>query len=257
MRSTLLLRCERTAILVVAALALPRAGVAQDTCPCPPPEPPPPLWTGSLGLSYLASSGNTETSSLGMLASFARKPTPWGVEGSAVVNHAESEGEETADRTFAGLRGTRAFGDRWQAFAGLSYEKDRFAGFDRRMVAELGGTYKVLTGPKHELALDAGLTWTDEDPVTEVEANSYFGGVLGAAYALKISDSATFRERLLFFPDFDDSDNWRFTSDTALEATIISSWALRVGYYYARDNVPPLGFEKSDSTTSVSVVWKR
>ena len=69
--------------------------------------------------------------------------------------------------------------------------------------------------------------------------------------------TATFRERLLYFPNFDDSDDWRWRSETTLEAALAASWAIRVGYLYTRDNVPAPGFEKSDSSTSVSLVWKR
>ena len=77
------------------------------------------------------------------------------------------------------------------------------------------------------------------------------------AYAWKITDAATLRERLLYFPNFDTSDDWRWSSETSLEAAFAASWALRVGYLYTRDNLPAPGFEKADSTTTVSVVWKR
>jgi putative salt-induced outer membrane protein len=241
---------------VVLALAGARAGSAQETCPCPPPPPPPPLWTGSLGLSYLATSGNTDTESLGFAVAWARQPTPWGLEISALANRAESDGETTAERYFAGLRGKRTLGESFELFGGFSYESNEFAGFDSRALVEAGGIWKVLTGPVHELAFDAGLTWTQESPVVGEEFD-YLGAVAGAAYVWKISDVATLRERLLYFPNFDTSDDWRWSSETALEAAIAASWALRVGYLYTSDNLPAPGFEKADSTTTVSVVFKR
>lgn len=65
------------------------------------------------------------------------------------------------------------------------------------------------------------------------------------------------RERLIVYPSFEDSDNWRLRSETAIEAALAASWALRVGFLHTRDNLPPLGFEKSDSSTSVSLVYER
>lgn len=229
---------------------------AQESCPCPPPAPPPPLWTGSVGLSYLSTSGNTDTSSLGLTASWARQPTPWGMEISAFANRSEADGVTTAERYFGGLRGKRAMGDRFELFGGLSYASDEFAGFDSRVIVEAGGIWKALFGPRHELAFDAGLTWTDEEPVVG-EGIDYLGAVAGAAYAWKVTEAATFRERLLFFPNFDTSDDWRVRSETSFEAAFAASWAVRVGYLYTRDNLPAPGFEKTDSTTSVSLVWKR
>lgn len=229
---------------------------AQETCPCPPPAPPAPLWTGSVGLSYLSTSGNTDTSSFGLTAAWARQPTPWGMEITAFANRAEADGVTTAERYFGGVRGKRAMGDRWELFGGLSYARDEFAGFDSRVIVEAGGIWKALLGPQHELAFDAGLTWTQEEPVVGA-GEDFLGAVAGAAYAWKITEAATFRERLLFFPNFDTSEDWRLRSETSFEAAFAASWALRLGYLYTRDNLPAAGFEKTDSTTSVSLVWKR
>ena len=241
---------------VALALLGAGAGLAQETCPCPPPAPPPPLWTGSVGLSYLATSGNTDTESLGFAATWARQPTPWGMEITALANRAESEGVTTAERYYGGLRGKRALGEAFELFGGLSYESNEFAGFDSRTLIEAGGIWKALTGPVHALAFDAGLTFTQEAPVVGEDLD-FMGAVAGAAYAWKITEAATLRERLLYFPNFDTSDDWRWSSETSLEAAFAASWALRVGYLYTRDNLPAPGFEEADSTTTVSVVWKR
>jgi putative salt-induced outer membrane protein len=245
-------------LTILAALALASVGsaTAQDTCPCPPPDPPPPLWTGSVGLSYLSTSGNTDTESLGFTANWTRRPTPWGLEIAALANRAETDGVTTAERYYGGLRGLRALNERFELFGGLSYASDEFAGFDSRVIAEAGGVWKALLGPKHELAFDAGLTWTQEEPVLGDDLD-FLGAVAGVAYAWKITESATLRERLLYFPNFDTSDDWRMRSETTLEAALAASWAVRVGYLYTRDNLPAPGFEESDSATSVSLVWKR
>ena len=253
---------KRSAILfslfLLSSITLlnPGPAAAQETCPCPPPAPPPPLWTGSGGLSYLATSGNTDTQSLGLTATWARQPTPWGMEISALADRAESDGVTTAERYYGGLRGKRAMGERFELFGGLSYERNEFAGFDSRELIEAGGVWKVLLGPKQELAFDAGLTWTREDPVVGPK-DDFVGAVAGAAYAWKITESATFRERLLYYPNFDTSEDWRVRSETSFEAAFAASWALRLGYLYTRDNLPAPGFGKTDGTTSVSLVWKR
>ena len=114
----------------------------------------------------------------------------------------------------------------------------------------------ALTGAKHELAFDAGLTWTDEDPVFG-DGDESTGALLGLAYVWKITEHAAFRQRLIYYPNFDTSDDWRLRSESTLEAALASSWALRVGYLYTNDNLPTPGFGETDTTTSVSLVWKR
>jgi putative salt-induced outer membrane protein len=244
------------AAVTLCLLLLAAPATAQETCPCPPPPPPPPLWTGSIGFSYLATSGNSDSETIGLTVGFAREPTPWGLEIQALANRAESDGEKTAERIFASLRGKRALGERYQLFAGVSYESDEFAGFDSRTVLESGVLWRALAGPVHKLDFDLGLAWTDEEPVLGAGFD-YFGGIAGVTYVWKINALATFRERLAYYPNFDESADWRLRSETSLEAALASAWALRVGYLFFRDNVPAPGFEKDDSTTSVSLVWKR
>jgi putative salt-induced outer membrane protein len=233
------------------------AGAAQEPlCPCPPPAPPPPLWTGSLGLSYLATTGNSETETLGLSTAWDRRSTPWGIELRALAHRAETERETTAERYLASVRGKRALSDRHELFAGLVHERDEFAGFDQRSIVEGGALWRALVGPVHELAFDAGLTWTSEDRLDGTD-DEWTGAVAGVAWAWKITPAAALRERLLFYPNFDDSDDWRLTSETALDAALADSWALRVSYLVQRDNRPPAGFEETDTSTAVSLVWKR
>lgn len=239
-------------------LAAPAVG--QDPCPCPEAAPaaapPPSLWTGSIGLSYLANGGNSENENLGVAATFARRPTPWGLEVSVLANRAKSDGETSSERLLAELRGKRALGDRYELFAGASYERDEFAGLDSRAVLEAGGIWRAVDQVRQSLAFDLGMTWTTEDPVAGERLDS-FGAVAGLEWIWKLSESASLRERLLYFPNFDDGEDWRLRSESSLQAALASSWALRLSYLLTRDNLPAPGFEKTDTTTSVSLVWTR
>jgi putative salt-induced outer membrane protein YdiY len=246
--------CAAALLLLLLLLTTPVA--AQDSCPCPPPPPPPPLWTGSLGFSYLATSGNSDSSTVGLTTSWARKATPWGAELQATVTRAEAEGKKTAERLYGAVRGKRALGERLELFTGLSYERDPFAGFDSRVVGEVGGLWKAWRGPVHLLDFDLGLTWTREEP-TSGSSRDYPGALAGATYTWVISKTSSFRERLVLLPNFDDSDDWRLRAETSLEAALASAWALRLGFLATRDNQPTPGFEKDDTATSISVVWKR
>ncbi len=60
-----------------------------------------PAWVGSLGLSWVATSGNTDTSSAGLDFGLDRKPEPWGFEFVARGNKAQDTGVTTAENYFA------------------------------------------------------------------------------------------------------------------------------------------------------------
>jgi putative salt-induced outer membrane protein len=243
--------------LVLALLAPPLA--AQEDAEEAPPEP---NWTNELGLSYVGTSGNTDTSSFGLDYKGNRKPTPWGLDFLASFTRADDNGVVTAEQYFAGVRGLRQLNDRWSLFAGLSWARDPFSGFDNRYIAEAGAEFLAVKTEKHTLSFDAGLTWTSEDQILYddvlmqefTESVDWFGGVAGLKWDWAFSKSASLSQRLLFYPNFDDTTNWRLGSDTAVTASLTKLLALQFSYLVRYRNEPIGDNEETDTTTKVSVV---
>jgi putative salt-induced outer membrane protein len=240
--------CLGLAIVIGAAPALADEGETEE-------EQPEPTWTSNIGLSYVATSGNTDTNTMGLDLLVERKPEPWGLEFRANFNRAEDTGELTAERYFASARAVRTLSERWDFFAGLSGEKDQFAGLDLRAMVESGVTYHALLGPKHLLSFDGGLTWTDEDRIDPEPDVSYFGGIAGLSYEWKFSDTASLTQRLLFYPNFDDSADWRLSSDTGLQVSMTSLLAVKLGYELRYRNEPIGDAKSTDTTTKASLVF--
>jgi putative salt-induced outer membrane protein YdiY len=63
-----------------------------------------------------------------------------------------------------------------------------------------------------------------------------------------------FTEKLRFYPDFDQTSNWRVGSETALKASLTGHLALQVGYDYRYSNTPVPGYRTTDTATTVSLV---
>ncbi len=207
----------------------------------------------SLGLSYLAVSGNSSSQTAGLDLLFKHNFDPWGIEAAANYLRAEQNGVETAKKLFLGVRGKRTLNEDFDAFLGVSYLQDRFAGLDPRFLVDGGVTYKFLKGPEHELAFDVGLTWTRDDLVGD-GSKSYMGAVAAARYAWNITKTAKFTENLAFYPSFEDTSDWRIESTTGLQASITAATALKVTYGFRYANLPVAGFGKTDTQTAVSLV---
>lgn len=257
-------RIGHLTLLVALLVTLPVA--AQETGEEAEPEP---NWTNELGLSYVGTSGNTETSSLGLDFKSERKPTPWGLNLAATFTRAEDGGTVTAEQYYVGARGSRELSERWSVFVGLSWARDPFSGFDNRYIAEAGAEYLAISTEKNTLSFDAGLTWTSEDQITQrevvppqdppefeeiIDTVDWFGGVLGLTWEWKFSQSASLSERLLYYPNFDNTSDWRVGSDTAVKASLTKMLALQFSYLVRYRNQPIDDLEKTDTTTKASVV---
>jgi len=223
---------------------------------------PEPNWTNSLGLSYVGTSGNTDTSSFGLDYKGERKPTPWGLNLFASFTRAEDGGVVTAEQYYVGGRGLRELSERWSVFAGLSWARDPFSGFENRYIVEGGAEYLAIKTDSQKLSFDFGLTWTSEDQILfdETTQSNYnetvdwFGGVAGLSWEWKFSTSASLTERLLYYPNFDDSADWRLASDTAVKADLTKLLALQFSYLVRYRNQPIDDLKKTDTTTRASVV---
>jgi putative salt-induced outer membrane protein len=238
-------------LLATALIAMP--AFTEDT---PETDAPEPLWTGDAALSYVSTSGNTDTSSFGLDFSFVRRPTPWGFEAYGLFNQADTDGIKTAERYLAGIRGTRELNDRWSVFGGLSGEKDAFAGFDLRTMLEAGATYKAVDNGKIFLSFDGGLTYTDEDRIEPEPDTSFMGGLAAMHFGWTISENAKLTEDLVYFPNFDTSSDWRLESVTALEASLTDLFGLRLSYEWRFRNEPIGDNDDTDTTTKASLVLK-
>jgi len=212
------------------------------------------LWENKLGLSFVKTTGNSQTQNFGLDFQGSRRPTPWGLEYRAFFNNAEDSGEKTAEQYYLGGRVTRKIGKRWDAFGGLSFARDEFAGFSLRTLVEAGVTYHALVGPKHHLSFDGGLTYTDEDRVDPNPDDSWPGAVLGLDYEFKITDKSSFTQSVDYYPNFDDSADWRITAETGLTAAITDLLGLKLGYLYRYRNEPIGDATSTDTTTTMSVV---
>jgi len=69
---------------------------------------------------------------------------------------ASTDGADSADRLALGYKLDRSFDERLYAWGSLRRDKDRFANIDARTTLGAGLGYKALSGPVHELNLEAG-----------------------------------------------------------------------------------------------------
>jgi putative salt-induced outer membrane protein len=222
-----------------------------------------PAWTGSLGLAWVSTSGNTDTSSIGMDFGLERKPEPWGLTLVARGNRADDQGVLTAENYLFSARAVRALGKRWEAFGGLAWAKDPFAGFDSQSIASIGATYIAIESERHLLKIDGGLTNTWEDQISPVapaptvftDSISFAGVLLGLSWDWQLGKNSKLTERLVYLPNFDDSADWRLTSLTAIEAAVNDWLALRFGYDIRHRNQPVGNADKTDTTSTASVVF--
>jgi len=237
-------------------LAAAGAALAQAPCPCPtPPAGPPPLWSGSAELSFLSTSGNTTTSSLGSGLEVDYKPAPWTVIFKAGYLRSSTDGVTTAEQLNASVKGIRDLTPRIDVYAGGGYLRNRFAGLNSFITGEGGAGYKILVGPVHTLRGELGLGYNREDRLVGGNRN-YASARAGLGYKWEFSKTAAFTNDASYQRDFSDSENWIFSDKAAVAASLTATFSLKASYTLLYRHEPVPTFKRTDTATAVALVAK-
>lgn len=211
-------------------------------------------WTDEAELSFVSTNGNSKVTTLSA-KNLLKVPFSENFSGSWKLQglYGKNDGVKNAETYMTEFRGDYAQTSRLYYFASAGWFQDKFSGIDSRYVYGLGSGYKFLDGPKSFLLGEAGLTFTQEED-TAGNDNEYLGGRLFAQYAYLFNDTNKFTQSIEYLPDFDDSKNWLFNSETALVSALNSNFSMKTAYLVKYDNQPVTGLTKTDSIISVALV---
>lgn len=231
-------------LLMVAILAAPLSTQAQEAEEDS-------AWSGKATLGYLATSGNTENSTLNSGFQVGYKSGAWDhLFKVAAVNAAENN-VTTAEAYDADWKSERNLSDHDFLFGRLSWRKDRFGGFDTQFSQTVGYGRRLIDADKHKLNAEVGggaRQSTRQDGTTDEEA--IFRG--GLYYKWLWSETAEFRQDLTAEGG---KDNTYIESVTAVSAKLVGNLALVASYTIKHNtDVPPLT-EKTDTYTALSLEY--
>lgn len=136
-------------------------------------------------------------------------------------------------------------------FGYLSWDKDRFNGYEWQLTAAAGYGRKLLHDDRHTLAMEAGPGYRhDELPNSDTEDH----GLLRAAaqYDLVIAENSHFLQRLE--GEFSEDDTLT-RSLTELGYRLNASLLLSASLEIRRNDNPPAGTRNSDRTTAIKLGW--
>lgn len=231
-------------LILAAGIGAGQAG-AQD--------PPPSALKFTSDLGFVKTGGNTDLTTL----SLAEKVEYAATERLALQQTlgwvlGRTEGEESANQLLAGVRGSYVIAGGLSAYAGANYYKDRFAGVSKRFDESFGLGYQVLKTDRHDLKVEAGIGFFHESPLTGPTDNFTAGRAAGG-YKYSFGAKAYLQQQAEYLPNFDNTGDFRVTSESSLVAPLNSVLALKVGYLVRHRGEPPTGFDKTDTTFRTSI----
>ena len=239
----------RAVVSIGILFALQQAHAQQAPAAAGPPEPDP--WLIKATVGYLATSGNTDSSSLNSGFSVEYASGRWHHILDGLAIYAAQDEETTAEAYSLGWKSEYNWTEHDYLFARVEWRKDRFSGYDQQLSETLGYGRRLLDTGVHVLSAEvgAGARQSDlADGTTEDEA------ILRAGfdYRWQFSETAQFTQVLAVESG---SDNTYLESVSALTARLASRLALVASYTIKNNSSVPVGTENTDRFTALSLEY--
>lgn len=209
-------------------------------------------WSGEAGLGYIASNGNTKSSSANAKVSLIYTRDMWQNTFLATALGTTSEGESTGEQYGAADKLAYNFTPNDYVLGNVEWAKDLKGPIAQRTVESVGYGRHVLTGPTHLLDLEAGLGARQEiENITDDRHQDVIGRFAGK-YTWKISDTSAFNEALKI--ETGNSDTFT-ESITELKVNIVGNVFASASYTLRHNSNVPVSTSKTDTITALNLSY--
>jgi putative salt-induced outer membrane protein len=221
-------------------------------------------WTGKGEAGVVIATGNTETESANARFQLASEVGKWKHQfGGAALYSSTDEDGTTAQRWEAFEESDYNFSPRTFWFGAARYEDDEFSGFEYQATVSTGIGRKFIDTDVTKFVGTAGVgykffetrdAFDDAGVLIEPgvsDSEVVFRGTLDYDHKLTATTSAL--DKFLVEAG---SNNTFLQNDIALQVKVTDVLALAVGYSVRHNTDPQVGFEKTDTLTTINLVYE-
>jgi putative salt-induced outer membrane protein len=208
-------------------------------------------WSGSVSLGYLSTSGNTDTTSYNTKFGIGYEQDRWKHSFAAAANGAIESESTTAEAYKAGWKSEYSFSEHNFLFGTVDWRKDRFSGVDQQITEALGYGRRLIDTEKHMLSVGLGVGRRSAD-LADGTSESGFIGRGSVDYNWIFNEHSGFDQNIVVESG---ADNTYIESVSAIRAHLIGDMAVVLSYTIKHNTDVPVGSEKTDTFSAVSIEY--
>lgn len=238
----------RLLALVLTAGALPTLD-AQEA-------PPAPVTKVTADFGYVTTSGNTSVTTLSAGEKLTHTRGRWVFDQTFNLVYGEQNGVTNTSFIKASLRGDFRIDRLFAFFAGTAFDRNAFAGIERRFEEIVGLQMRALAAPRDTIRIEAGANFVQQTAVDGTQQN--FPAARGSAvWRHRFTAASYFQQNLEVIPNLKEQEDWRINTESSLVAPISQRIGIKLSYVIRYDNVPEPGFRTTDRlfTSGIQVAF--
>lgn len=219
-----------------------------------------PGWSGEGALAAGFTTGNTETTDVGIGVEIHFEGPRYSHHGEVAFDYAEQDGLKSKNRAFAAYQLDRVLTERWFAFGRVSYEQDEFSGFDSRAFLGAGAGYHVIDNDATSWTLRAAPGLKIDDVAADAAAvppiaggtEQSFAVEFGSEYAYAFNDAVTLsNDTSIIYAEV----STQMANRVALTAQLMDALSARFSVEVRHESDPQPGREQTDTATRFGLVY--
>ena len=209
-------------------------------------------WKGDAELGLLITNGNTKTKNISAKGKVVNDRDRWRHTVTAEALNTSEQGATSSERYYVSGKSDYKLTEKSYTFGLLTYENDRFSGYDHRTTETLGYGRNVIKRETLTLDLEAGLG-ARQSKISDTGENQNEGLIhLAGSLGWKLSETSTFTEDL----SSDIGEKSTVTkSVTALKTQIAGNLASKLSFTAQHSSKVPAGVTKLDTETAITLVY--
>jgi len=208
-------------------------------------------WSGKAGLGYLSTDGNSETTNLNADFGLGYDMGRWHHSLNALAIGGSTTGVTTAERYFLGLKSDFDINAVSYWFGLVDLDKDKFSAYDLRTTEALGYGRRLIDTDSRKWNVEIGAGASQLEPIIGDDISDAILR-LATDYLWKFSETAEFEQT--FGVESGDSNTF-LQSVSSVKATLYENIGLRLSYSLKNNSDVPVGIEKTDSFTAISLEY--
>ncbi|MGK0247314.1 MAG: putative salt-induced outer membrane protein [Oleispira sp.] len=214
------------------------------------------VWSGNAELGFIQTSGNSDTQSFNGKFTLQRQREPVTTSLNLEVLNSEEDGDSSKERYIAEIEHDFSLGKLSYVASVLSYEDDRFNGYQYQSSLSVGYGYHAWADKQGKLDLEIGPGYrrgaleerNEEGNKIEEEAIARASLTL----LVNLSKSATFSEKLT--AEGGDT-KIVYKSDMGIQSTLTGQLAMKINYQVKHTTDVPEDKKNTDSLVGVTLVY--
>jgi len=210
-------------------------------------------WEGKGEFGLVATTGNTESTSVNLKLEFIFNARRWRHRFSASALATSEDGIQDNERYTVEIQSDRSLSEKSYLFTALRWDADKFGAYDPQQTLTAGYGRELMKSEKHLLKGEIGAGYRRLEETVSGNSSSEPIARFLLDDTWKVFPSTSWTNRLLIESG---SDNTFTQFNTGIQVAMTTRFALKLGFEVRNNTkIPPGDSEETDTTTTANLVY--